>query len=156
VFAEVFRDQNERAPQGLAPKHLLRFIGFRVAERLNGLPEMRKRILQGFDGLRLVGGHRPDGVEIETRWWRGPERTGQLLDILLTLKDEDSYGAGFWSLRWVPPTTALVQRRTTKRLYFWAGRPKVLFEDERVYDESEEKAKRKPYFPGLKTPRLYG
>src|SRR5207249_11479888 len=27
-------------------------------------------------------------------------------------------------LRWVPPTTALLQRRTTKRLYFWAGSPK--------------------------------
>src|SRR5207253_10169342 len=26
-------------------------------------------------------------------------------------------------LRWVPPTTALLQRRTTKRLYFWAARP---------------------------------
>src|SRR5437016_9372234 len=26
-------------------------------------------------------------------------------------------------LRWVPPTTALFQRRTTKRLYFWAGPP---------------------------------
>src|SRR2546429_3795747 len=26
-------------------------------------------------------------------------------------------------LCWVPPTTALLQRRTTKRLYFWAARP---------------------------------
>src|ERR1700745_2382906 len=26
-------------------------------------------------------------------------------------------------LRWFPPTTAVLQRRTTKRLYFWAARP---------------------------------
>jgi hypothetical protein len=61
---------------GLAPKHLLRFIGVRIVERLNSRPEMRKRILQGFHGLGLVGGHRRDGVEIEARWRRGPERPG--------------------------------------------------------------------------------
>jgi hypothetical protein len=47
-------------------------------------------------------------------------------DILLSLKGEDSYGASLVfarSLRWVPPTTALVRRRTTKRLYFRAIRP---------------------------------
>ena len=49
----------------------------------------------------------------------------QSFDILLSLK-----GRGFLrsrmlvrSLRWVPPTTALLQRRTTKRLYFRAVRP---------------------------------
>jgi hypothetical protein len=79
------------------------------------------------------------------------------VDILLALtelrlKGEESYGAGFWSgsLRRVAPKTALLQRRTTKRLYFWATRPSVLFGDEQVYDRSEEKAKRKPYIPGLK------
>jgi hypothetical protein len=48
------------------------------------------------------------------------------------------------------------QRGTTKRLYFWAARPSVLFGDEQIYDGSEEKAKKEPYIRGLKTPRLYG
>jgi hypothetical protein len=34
--------------------------------------------------------------------------------------------------------------------------PMGLFLDERVYDRSEEKAKKEPYIVGLKTPRLYG
>ena len=68
---------------------------------------------------------------------RGPTRVSPLnfgfcvksgaisLDILLALKGQDSYGAGFWSglFGGFLPTTALLQRRTTKRLYFWAARP---------------------------------
>jgi hypothetical protein len=47
------------------------------------------------------------------------------IDILLALKGEDSYGAGFWSglFGGLTATTALLRRRTTKRLYFWAARP---------------------------------
>ena len=49
-----------------------------------------------------------------------------MVDILLSLKGEDSYGLSLVfakGRRWVPPTTALLQRRTTKRLHFWAARP---------------------------------
>jgi hypothetical protein len=52
--------------------------------------------------------------------------------------------------------TALHQRRTTKRLYLWAARPKVLFGDD-VYDRTPRKSKKRGLiFPALKTPRLYG
>ncbi len=48
------------------------------------------------------------------------------VDILLSLKGRGFLRppAGFagW-LRWVPPTAALLQGRTTKRLHFWAARP---------------------------------
>jgi hypothetical protein len=51
-----------------------------------------------------------------------------VFDILLSLKvtGEDSYGVSLVlrdGFGWVPPTTALLQRRTTKRLYFGPARP---------------------------------
>jgi hypothetical protein len=70
----------------------------------------------------------------------------RLFDILLALKGEDSYGAGFWSGLFggflpQPPYFGGGQRRG-----FTFGLPahRSLFGDEPVYDRSEEKAKREP------------
>jgi hypothetical protein len=48
-------------------------------------------------------------------------------DVLLSLRGRGFLlsPAGFARrLRWFPPTAFLLQARTTKRLYFWAARPK--------------------------------
>jgi hypothetical protein len=75
----------------------------------------------------------------------------RLFDILLALKGEDSYGAGFWSGLFggflpQPPYFGGGQRRG-----FTFGLPahRSLFGDEPVYHRGEEKAKRALY-PRLK------
>jgi hypothetical protein len=85
------------------------------------------------------------------------------IDILLALtelrlKGEDSFGAGFWSGFFggflpQPPYFSGGQRRG-----FTLGLPahRSFLGTSKSNDRSEEKAKRKPYIPGLKTPRLYG
>ena len=53
-------------------------------------------------------------------------RNALIFDILLSLKEEDSYGLSLVFARWlrrVPPTAPLLQAWTTKRLSFWAARP---------------------------------
>jgi hypothetical protein len=59
------------------------------------------------------------------------------------------------SLRWVPPTTALLQRRTTKRLNFWPS-PAIGLVDGRILERTEGKNKGAlyPYILGLNAEAL--
>jgi hypothetical protein len=100
----------------------------------------------------------PRGREGQPPRFEARETAFDILLALKALKGEDSYGAGFWSGLFggflpQPPYFGGGQRRG-----FTFGLPahRSLFGDEPVYDRSEEKAKREPYIPGLKRPRLYG
>ena len=69
------------------------------------------------------------------------------VDVLPAASGEDSYGAPLVltrSLRWVPPTTALLQRRTTKRLYFWPC-PAIGLLDLRILERMKRKKQEGPY-----------
>src|SRR5260370_33952914 len=88
------------------------------------------------EGSHRVGATLTESILIDnavvssTELHRDTRNTQSRVDILLSLKGRGFLRppAGFagW-LRWVPPTDALLQRRTTKRLHFWAARSSVFW-----------------------------
>jgi hypothetical protein len=77
-------------------------------------------------------------------------------DILPAASGEDSYCLPLGSTRWlrrVPPTTALLQRRTTKRLYF-GPYPALGLVDAKEFRMTD--SDRQALYPRPETPRLYG
>jgi hypothetical protein len=66
------------------------------------------------------------------------------------LNGEDSYGAGFCPVSSVGSHNRPTSAEDNEEALLLGCPPIGPFRDEQVYDGSEEKAKRKPYIPGLK------
>ena len=140
-------------------------LGWKLAQVLRGGPES---LLDTYEAERLPVAAAVLGLSKQlyrTRSLKRGEATNQLrlhyrtstlsfVDILPACKRRGFLRSRMLvrSLRWVPPTTALLQRRTTKRLHFWPCPAIGLVDGNDSRTNGREKTR--PYILGLNAEAL--